>query len=229
MKYEFLLIDLDDTVFDFKHAERVAIAKTIRAFGVEPTETVIHRYHVINKWHWEQMELGKLTRQEVLENRFGMLFEELGVTADKAACARAYGANLAQGHYYLPGAEEALQALQGKCRLFLASNGTAWVQRSRMDSADLYRYFEDIFISQEIGANKPSPAYFEGCFARIPGFDRARAMIVGDSLSSDILGGNNAGIATCWINPDGKTHGPEIRVDYELRSLAELPELLESL
>lgn len=229
MKYEFLLIDLDDTVFDFKKAEWVAIHKTIREFGVEPTEEVVRRYHVINKWHWEQMELGKLTRQEVLENRFGMLFEELGVDADKAACAKAYGANLAVGHYYMPGAEKALQALQGKYRLFLASNGTAWVQRSRMDSADLYRYFEDIFISQEIGANKPSPAYFEGCFAKIPGFDRSKAMIVGDSLSSDILGGNNAGIAACWVNPDGKTHGPEVRVDYEIASLAELPGLLETL
>ncbi len=229
MKYEILLIDLDDTIFDFKLAERVAIAKTLREFGVEPTDEIIHRYHVVNKWHWEQMELGKLTRQEVLENRFAVLFSELGVSVDKAACAKAYGANLAVGHYYLPGAEEALQALQGKYRLFLASNGTAWVQRSRMDSADLERFFEDIFISQEIGANKPAPAYFEGCFSKIPGFDKDKTMIVGDSLSSDILGGNNAGITTCWVNPDRKTHGPDLRVDYEIQSLAQLPGLLESL
>ena len=229
MRYEILLIDLDDTIFDFKLAERVAIAKTLREFGLEPTEEIVHRYHVINKWHWEQMELGKLTRQEVLENRFAVLFAELGMTVDKAACAKAYGANLAVGHYYLPGAEEALQKLQGKYRLFLASNGTAWVQRSRMDSADLYRYFEDIFISQEIGANKPAPAYFEGCFAKIPDFDRSKTLIVGDSLSSDILGGNNAGIATCWVNAEGKIHGSELRVDYEIRSLSQLPELLEKL
>lgn len=227
--YEFLLIDLDDTILDFKKTEQVALAETIRSFGLEPTEEVLARYHVINRWHWEQLELGNLTRQEVLENRFGILFEEFGVEADKAACALAYSENLSLGHHWLPGAEEALCKLQGKYRLFLASNGTAWVQRRRMDSADLYRFFEDVFISQEMGANKPSPIFFEASFARIPGFDSGRAMIVGDSLSSDIRGGNNAGIATCWVNPEGKSHGPDIRVDYEIKSLAQLPELLEKL
>lgn len=228
-KYEFLLIDLDDTIFDFKRAEREAIPKTIRSFGLEPTEEVLARYHVINRWHWEQLELGNLTRKEVTENRFGMLFEEYGVHADKAACARAYAENLSMGHFWIPGAEAALQALQGKYRLFLASNGTASVQRRRMDSADLGSYFEDVFISQELGANKPAVAYFEACFARIPGFDRSRAMIIGDSLSSDIRGGNNAGISTCWVNPEGKPHDGEVRVDYEIKSLAQLPALLENL
>ena len=227
--YEFLFIDLDDTILDFKRAEREAIPRTIREFGVEPTEEVLARYHVINRWHWEQLELGKLTRKEVTENRFGVLFEELGVAADKGACARAYAETLARSHFWIPGAEEALQALQGKYRLFIASNGTASVQRRRMDSADLYRFFEDVFVSQEMGANKPAPAFFEACFARIPGFDRRKAMIVGDSLTSDIRGGNNAGIATCWVNPEGKPRDPEIRVDHEIKSLAELPGLLETL
>ena len=227
--FEFLFIDLDDTIFDFQKAERIAITRTIRDFGLEPTEAVLQRYHVINKWHWEQLELGKLSRQEVLENRFGVLFAELGREVDKAACAKAYGANLAIGHYYLPGAEKALEVLSKKYRLFLASNGTASVQRGRMDSANLYRFFEKIFISQEIGHNKPSKAYFDACFAEIPGFDPARAIIVGDSLSSDMLGGKNAGIATCWVNP---THAParaDVQPDYTIESIAQLDELLESL
>jgi 2-haloacid dehalogenase len=98
-----------------------------------------------------------------------------------------------------------------------------------MDSADLYRFFDDIFISQEIGIEKPALAFFEGAFARIPDFDRSRAMIVGDSLTSDMRGGNNAGIATCWVNADGKSRPADIRVDYEIKSLAQLPELLENL
>ena len=79
---EFLLLDLDDTILDFHKAERIAISKTIRQFGLEPTEQVLQRYHAINIWHWEQLELGKLTRQQVLENRFGALFSEFGVVAD---------------------------------------------------------------------------------------------------------------------------------------------------
>ena len=153
---EFLFLDLDDTILDFHKAERIAIAKTIRDFGVEPTEEVLHRYHVINKWHWEQLEQGKLTRAEVLENRFGVLFSELGVAADQTACARAYEKNLSIGHYFLPGAEEAVARLSKKYRLFLASNGTASVQKGRMTSANLYRFFEKVFVSQEIGHNKPS-------------------------------------------------------------------------
>ena len=225
---EFLFLDLDDTILDFHKAERIALSKTIRDFGVEPTEEVLHRYHLINKWHWEQLELGKLTRAEVLENRFKVLFQELGREVDATACARAYERNLSVGHYFLPGAEEAVEALHKKYRLFLASNGTASVQKGRMTSANLYRFFEKVFVSQEIGYNKPSEAYFDTCFAQIPGFDRAKAIMVGDSLSSDIKGGINAGIATVWVNPEHKDCG-NVKPDYEIESLSQLEALLETL
>ena len=226
---EFLFLDLDDTILDFKQAERIAISATIRQFGVEPTEEVLHRYHLINKWHWEQLELGKMTRDQVLEGRFGQLFRELGVDADAEKCARTYEKNLSVGHYFLPGAEEAVDVLHRKYRLFLASNGTASVQKGRMTSANLYRFFEKVFVSQEIGHNKPSRAYFEGCFSQIPGFDPKRAMIVGDSLSSDILGGINAGIKTCWVNPGHAKAPAHIQPDHEIEALLQLPRLLEDL
>lgn len=225
---EFLFLDLDDTILDFHKAERIAIGKTIREFGVEPTEAVLNRYHLINKAHWEKLERGEITRAEVLVNRFAALFEELGVAVNATACARAYEENLAIGHYFLPGAEEAVKSLGRKYRLYLASNGTATVQHGRLTSAGLYPYFEQVFISEEIGFNKPSREYFEACFARIPGFDPARAVMVGDSLTSDILGGKNAGLMTVWVNPEGKECG-EIRPDYEIRSLSELEGLLERL
>lgn len=225
---EFLFLDLDDTILDFKKAERIAIAKTIRDFDVEPTEEVLNRYHVINKWHWEQLELGRLTRAEVLENRFAVLFQELGKEVNATACARTYEKNLSIGHYFLPGAQEAVDSLHKKYRLFLASNGTASVQKGRMTSANLYRFFEKVFVSQEIGYNKPSKAYFDACFAQIPGFDPAKAVMVGDSLSSDIKGGIHAGIKTVWVNPDHKNCG-DIRPDYEIEALSQLEALLETL
>lgn len=225
---EFLFLDLDDTILDFHKAERIALSKTIREFGVEPTEDVLHLYHVINKWHWEQLELGKLTREEVLVNRFGVLFEKLGKSVDAVACARAYEQNLAIGHYFLPGTEEAVDRLSRKYRLFLASNGTASVQKGRMTSANLYRFFEKVFVSQEIGYNKPSLDYFNACFAAIPGFDKDKAMMVGDSLSSDIKGGINAGLKTVWVNPDHKDCG-NVKPDYEIEYLSQLEALLETL
>lgn len=226
---EFLFLDLDDTILDFHKAERVAINKTLRDFGLEPTEEVLGRYHVINKWHWEQLELGTLTRAEVQWKRFDALFSEFGVEADPHACAVRYMENLSIGHYFLPGAEETVELLSKKHRLFLASNGNASVQKGRMTSANLYRFFEKVFVSEEIGHNKPSKAYFEAAFAQIPGFDPAKALMVGDSLSSDIKGGINAGIRTCWVNPGHAPGKPEIVPDFEIERLSDLPALLETL
>ncbi len=226
---EFLLLDLDDTILDFHKAERIALGKTLGELGLEPTDRVLSRYHTINKWHWEQLELGKMTRQEVLQNRFGALFGEFGIAADKAVCAKVYERNLSTGHYFLPGALKAVQNLQKKYRLFLVSNGTASVQHGRMTSAGLYPYFEKVFVSQEIGHNKPDQAFFDACFARIPGFDREKAIIVGDSLTSDIRGGINAGIRTCWVNPTKEKARADICPDCEIEGIFQLEALLEGL
>ena len=227
--FEFLFLDLDDTILDFQKAEHVALSKTLRGFGLEPTETVLKRYNLINKAHWEALERKELTREQVLLGRFQVLFEEMGISAEPVKVARAYEHNLSIGHWFLPGAEEAVARLSRKYKLYLTSNGTASVQKGRMTSANLYRFFQEVFVSQEIGANKPAPEYFERCFARIPGFDKSKAIIVGDSLTSDILGGQNAGIATCWVNPHHKQGRPDIRVDYESEALSQLEDLLENL
>ena len=226
---EILFLDLDDTILDFHKAERIALAKTFRAFGADPTETVLNRYHVINKEHWERLERREITREQTLLGRFQALFQEMGIPVDPEAVAREYEKNLAIGHYFLPGAEEAVASLSEKYELYLASNGTASVQKGRLTSANLYRYFRQVFVSQEIGYNKPSREYFDACFARIPGFDRKKAMIVGDSLTSDILGGKKAGIRTCWVNPSHAPGRADILPDYEIEALSQLEALLDQI
>ena len=225
---EFLLLDLDDTILDFHKAERIALSKTFRDFGLEPREEVLELYHKINKWHWEQLELGIMTRDQVLVGRFDRLFQELGMEVDAAACMKRYEHNLSIGHYFLPGAEEAVKRLHENYRLFLVSNGTAAVQHGRLTSAGLYPYFEQVFISQEIGFNKPDKAFFDRCFDRISGFAPDRALMVGDSLTSDIKGGINAGLKTVWVNPANQDCG-SIRPDYEIEGLSQLEALLEEL
>ena len=227
--FEFLFLDLDDTILDFKKAEHIALSKTLAGFGLDPTQEVLSRYSQINRAHWEALERKELTRDQVLLGRFQVLFSEFSLQVDPEKVARTYEHNLGIGHWFLPGAEEAVERLSKKYKLYLASNGTASVQKGRMTSANLYRFFEKVFVSQEIGANKPSTEYFERCFAQIPGFDKAKAIIVGDSLTSDILGGQNAGIATCWVNPNHKERRPDIRVDYEIEALSQLEGLLEGL
>ena len=226
---EFLFLDLDDTILDFHKAERIALGKTFRCFGLEPEESVIERYKQINIEHWQKLETKELTRDQVVVGRFEQLFREYGISVDPEQVALQYESDLSVGHYFLPGAEDALKNLSQKYKLYLASNGTAKVQAGRLKSANISHYFEEIFVSQEIGANKPDQLYFDRCAERIPGFDPQKAMIVGDSLTSDIQGGINAGMKTVWVNPLHKNHPPHITPDYQIESLSQLPSLLETI
>ena len=226
---EFLFLDLDDTILDFHKAEHIALSKTLRYFGLEPEEAVLARYSQINRQHWERLERKELTREQVLVGRFAVLFEEYQIRVDPEKVARKYEDFLSVGHYFLPGAEEAVKHLSQKYKLYMASNGTAKVQAGRLSSANISHYFQEIFVSQEIGVNKPDKLYFDRCAERIPGYDPEKAMIVGDSLTSDIQGGINAGIRTVWVNPDHKIHPAHIVPDYEIEALQQLEALLEQL
>ena len=224
-----IFLDLDDTILDFQTAERRAISETLRRFHIDPAPAVTARYHELNRQQWELLEEGKLTRPQVLVRRFQLLFAELGVEADPQAVQAVYERELSQGHWFMPGARELLETLAPRYSLYLATNGTPAVQAGRIESAGVARYFQDIFVSEAMGANKPSPAFFQACFAAIPGFEPETALVVGDSLTSDIRGARNAGLRSCWFNPKDLPPRPDIPADYTIRALAELLPLLERL
>ncbi len=224
-----VLLDLDDTLLDFHKAEAAALKKTLQRLDIVPKEATVTRYSQINDAQWKLLEQGKLTRPEILVRRFSLLFEELGVIRDAELANTLYKSFLAQGHYFIDGAPELLEILAPKYKLYLVSNGNAAVQDSRIQSAGITKYFQQIFISQRIGFDKPAREFFMRCFEKMPGFTEANTIIVGDSLTSDMQGGNNAGIHTCWFNPMKKTHPADIRIDGEITRLEELPLLLESL
>lgn len=224
-----LLFDLDNTILDFDKAEAIALSKTLREFGLEPTEHILSRYNKINKRHWEMLEDGLVTRAQVLVGRYEELFREFGIDQDGAPVAKCYENHLSEGHHFLPGAEALLDELYGKYDMYIVSNGSAVVQEGRLKSSGIGRYFKDIFISELVGYDKPSLKFFEACFARIPDFSRDKAIIIGDSLTSDIRGGKNAGIKTCWFNPESLPGRADIQPDYVVDSLQSLPELFEKL
>lgn len=228
-KRDFVFLDLDDTILDFGKAERAALSKTLSMLGIEPTEDILSRYSAVNVKCWEQLEDGILTRDEVLVRRFEILFSERGVVQSASEANCIYEKLLGIGHYFIPGAEELLSALSGKYRLYIASNGAANVQASRLDSAGIEKFFDGIFISENIGFDKPRKEFFERCFSSIPEFRRDRAIMVGDSLSSDIRGGINAGIKTCWFNAKNRPPRDDIKPNYEIKELNALPGLLDSL
>lgn len=228
IKYVFL--DIDDTLLDFGKAEAAAIKKTFDRIGVPSSPEVIALYSRINDEHWAMLERGELTREQVLVKRFDALFAELGIKNVPSEMAQAsYEYLLGIGHYFVDGAPELLQALKDKYELYIVSNGTASVQDSRLESAGIAPYFKDIFISERLGADKPTKKFFDIVFSRIEGFERDKAVIVGDRLSSDILGGINAGIKTCWFNPKCLPGKENIPADHEIHALSELPELLEKI
>ena len=202
-----IFLDLDDTILNFTAGEAKALSQTLREAGIEPTVAILDRYHIINTAHWELLEEGRLTRDEVLVQRFEQLFRELGVDHSGKAISERYEVLLSCQHDFMPGAEQLLKDLSSRYDLYLASNGAAAVQNPRLDDAGLRPYFKGIFISEEMGADKPSKAFFDACFAAIPGFRLEETVMVGDSLTSDIRGGSNAGLRTVWFNPLGRNPG----------------------
>ena len=224
-----ILFDLDDTLLDFKASEAEALRYTFKTLGLEPTAEIVARYSVINQAQWELLEKKALTRQQVLVRRFEILFQEYGVSCEAQAAQDTYHHRLSQGHYFLPGAVELLEELYTQYDLYVVSNGTGAVQDGRIKSSGIDRYFKDIFISERMGADKPDPVFFENCFKRIPGFNKEEAIIIGDSLTSDIRGGNNVHLRTCWFNPNGQMPKAGIRADYEIKKLSEIPALIKSL
>ena len=222
-----VLLDLDDTILDFHAAEGTAIRATFRASGVPDDDATVNRYSEINRATWHRLELGELTREEVLVERFRLLFAELSSDADPTRTQAIYEDLLSREHPFIDGAIELLESLYQKYDLYIASNGTPLVQDRRIAESGIAHYFKGIFVSERVGANKPSREFFDKVFSNIDGFSRENAVIIGDSLTSDIQGGINSGIVTCYFNPKSRKNDTGITPDYEIRTLAELPPLLE--
>lgn len=224
-----VLFDLDDTLFDFHKAEKIALTKTLVHFGIDPTEETLALYSTINAAHWKRLELGEISREEVKVGRYRELFKTIGVECDPVKATAYYESMLAIGHYFMPGAPELLGELYRKYRLYIVSNGTAKVQEGRIGSSGIAKYMDGIFISQILGANKPDKQFFDICFAEIPDFSLSETVIIGDSLSSDIKGGINAGITTVWFNPKRIENDSDIKPDYTIKELSEVPGLLSQI
>lgn len=224
-----VLFDLDDTLFDFHKAEKIALTKTLVHFGIDPTEETLALYSTINAAHWKRLELGEISREEVKVGRYRELFKTIGVECDPVKATAYYESMLAIGHYFMPGAPELLEELYRKYRLYIVSNGTAKVQEGRIGSSGIAKYMDGIFVSQILGANKPDKQFFDICFAEIPDFSLSETVIIGDSLSSDIKGGINAGITTVWFNPKGIENDNDIKPDYTIKELSEVPGLLSQI
>lgn len=219
---KFVFLDLDETIFDFKKAEKNALAKTFCQLGIGFDDDIARLYSECNISQWKRLEKGEITREQVKVNRYRLLFEKINCGCSPEKATAAYEKNLAEFAYLTDDAESFLINASKKFRLFAVTNGTKAVQESRIKISGIEKYFEDIFISEAAGYEKPSEKFFDFCFGKINGFDKSKSVIIGDSLSSDIKGGIDSGIKTVWLNRTGTVNDTCLKPDCEIKSLNEL-------
>lgn len=224
-----IFLDLDGTLLDFHKAEAKALEKVLFDLSILPTPDKMKLYSHINNLQWKRLEKGEIEREEVLIGRFKIFFEEIGEDGNCFTARKLYEKYLSQGHYFIDGAEKLLEELSAKYHLYLATNGTKIVQQGRIKSAGIEKYFNHIFVSEDIGFNKPDKRFFDSCFKAIENFDKNQAVIIGDSFSSDILGGKNANIKTVWFNCCRERNDSNITPDKQVYMLCEIPYVLSQL
>ena len=222
MKYDVILFDVDDTLMDFKMTEENALQNTFTAFGL-PTGLADYgaQYKEISKILWRDLEEGRITISDLGVERFRRLFAVDQPELDANAFGQAYLENLGKEVHLIPGAVELCSRLSG-CRLVVITNGFASVQTARIGASQLCHTFEELIISEQVGYKKPDREIFEYAFSKLGLTDKTKVLMVGDSLTSDIQGGNRFGIDTCWYNPLQKENHSEIQPTYEIKELGEL-------
>ena len=227
-RYRWILFDADNTLFDYDRAEEQALGGTFEELGLPFQPEYAGLYRRFNAEVWAEFEQGRITSARLRVERFERMFRAAGIGADAKAFSQAYLPNLARGSQLIAGAEELVKALHGTYHLGVVTNGLTDVQRPRLQSSTIADCFEVVVISDEIGAQKPEPRFFEIAFERMGQPPRGEVLVVGDGLSSDIQGGNRFGLDTCWYNPGRKPPDPRYPARYEIHSLEELKRLLAS-
>lgn len=226
--YTTLLFDADMTLFDFEGAEASAFGIVMTGSGIQYTDGDFCRYKKINASLWESFGRGEITKEYLQSQRFTRFLKTLDekyTESDGIRLNAAFVEALADCSQLFDGAEELCRKLSGRYELYIVTNGVSRTQKKRFEGSAIRPYFRDIFVSEDAGAPKPMKAYFDYVFAHIGEERRGESLIIGDSPSSDIAGGINAGIGTVWYNPGG-TRGDGIRPDYTVRDYTELESLL---
>lgn len=228
MSYELILFDADDTLFDFSQSELNALKLSFGEHEIELSDLYFESYKKINQQLWKEFEEGKLAQDQLRVERFQRFFIEQGLTMDAAHFSTRYLTHLSEGAFLVPGALELCDYLKSHgYRLAIITNGIKEVQLKRIGKSELSQAFEQIIVSEETGYQKPQSGIFDYAFHKLNVNDKERVLMVGDSLTTDIQGGNHYGIDTCWFNPADKLNSSGIQPTYEISSLKELVGILE--
>lgn len=227
MKYEFLLFDADHTLFDFKTGEYCALKEALEFYSLPNGDDVIERYSDINVKYWKMLERGEIDKKSLMLARFEEFAREYGFENKAEELSHLYMVNLAHQAQLFEGAVEMIEELSARYRLFIITNGVKSTQDGRFGISPITKYFEKIFISEVIGFEKPHREFFDAVEKEIDGFDKEKALVIGDSLSSDIKGAINSGIDCIWYNPQGKEAPDNWDITYTVKSFDEILGILK--
>lgn len=227
MKYEVVLFDADDTLFDYSLAEAHALKSVFLEHQFELTQSHVDLYRIVNQQLWHDFEKGAVTLDFLRHERFRRLFAEIQLELDAVSFSERYVDYLGEGSFLIEGADELIsKVLHNGQRIAIITNGIKRTQLNRIGRSSLANSFEHIIVSEDTGYSKPHIGIFDFAFDKLKITDKAKVLIVGDSLTSDIQGGINYGIDTCWFNPRRKPNGSSVKPTYEIQQLNELLQLL---
>lgn len=226
MKYTSLLLDIDDTLLDFLKCERHAFLKTCEEFEIQNGEEIYPTYSKINDDCWKELEKGLLNRSQVTVERFHRLFKLMGISILPTDFNNSYRENLSRFHFLFDGADKLCEELAKSYKLYAVTNGTKIAQDRRIRESGLKKYFSGIFISEVLSLSKPDKRFYDYIVDNIEEKDRKKMLVIGDSLTSDIQGGINSGIDTCWYNPHNKTAPDKMNITYTVKNFDELLKIL---
>jgi len=227
--FKLLLWDIDGTILNFLAAEKAAIKKCFEILKLGPCDdAMVERYSSINVRYWQMLERGEMSKPEILVGRFSEFFSCYGIDTSLAkAFNDEYQIRLGDTIVFTPHAIEMLDRYKGKIKQCAVTNGTKIAQSRKIDRSGLDNVFDDIFISEDVGYEKPALEFFKAVFDKIGAYNPEEVLIIGDSLTSDITGGINAGIKTCWYNPGHKENANHLPIDYEIADLSELVSIVD--
>ena len=219
-RYTTVLWDVDGTLLDFLYSQRHALTACFESAGLTITEEILQRYSQINDGMWKQLELGEITKEQLLPGRFLKLFEEYRIqNVDINAFRKQYQEELGNVYSYIDDSLNVCKSLTGKVKQYVVTNGVTATQTHKLALSGLDVLMEQLFISEQIGTPKPQKGFFDYCLAHVEEKDKSKILLVGDSLSSDIKGGIQAGIRTCWYRPEGPVNETGFRPDHEIQDL----------
>ena len=221
-----VFLDIDNTLIDFNECAKHSIIKIFKDFNLPYCDNVFETFIRENIKIWKRLENGEITKAYLRANRWNIILEKLNIAFDGPLIEELFENGIAESAYEVEGAKEILEHLSKKHELYVVSNGFRAVQENRLNISGFKKYFDKMFFSEDIGVSKPQKEFFDYCFNSLNNPCKENVILIGDSISADIIGGINYNIKTIWFNKNNEICPNNIKPTYIVRALGEIKNII---